>query len=374
MRTIWPALAVAVAAGCAWVPAVRWIDGAPAAEFRDLLTGQDRGQALRAQPGLSQASQNVSITYFGSGGLLIERIRGDSRDVIVTAPFFSHSSYLTLAFWKVGPRREPAATWLDPHRDALRQARAVLVGHAHYDHLLDLPAVVPAFSPAATIYGSETVSGLLRASFAGAKVQSLGGTEQTASTPGSWTVVKGGRIRFMAIRSSHAPNLAGITIAKGRTETGLVRLPRKAGGWKLGDTYAYMIDFLDEGCADPAGQPCQGQIAFRIYYQDAAHPPEKFHNLSGNPTAGTRRPDLAVLCVASSGEIDDYAESVKREIAAAHYLLAHWENFWRPYTTELSGLRVVPFNNPRRFIGQLVGADPAGASWVMPLPGTTLRW
>ena len=66
-------------------------------------------------------------------------------------------------------------------------------------------------------------------------------------------------------------------MAKGGRERGLVQLPKKAGGWKLGEPFAYMIDFLDTTkCADPK-RACEDAIDFRIYYQDAGKSPDPFH-------------------------------------------------------------------------------------------------
>ena len=199
--------------------------------------------------------------------------RGDAA--ILLAPFISHHYYFPLGFWKTAPDAAAINPVLRPYADRLEKVGAVLVGHGHYDHLLDVSEFVPTFSSGATVYGSDTVVNTLAST--GLATQSLRTRAERPNERGRWTATAGGSIRFMAISSDHTPNLKGITIGKGRTERGLVQLPKKAGGWKLGEPFAYMIDFLDTTkCADPK-RACEDAIDFRIYYQDAGKSPDPFH-------------------------------------------------------------------------------------------------
>nr|EKW5582264.1 hypothetical protein [Pseudomonas aeruginosa] len=52
---------------------------------------------------------------------------------------------------------------VDRHMPPAADVTMLLVGHAHYDHLLDVPRVVDKHSPKAVVYGSETVKHILHA-------------------------------------------------------------------------------------------------------------------------------------------------------------------------------------------------------------------
>ena len=368
--------------GCGWIPATTAVDGIEATKFRTLLTGTNPGITLRPQPdvfknGIREPKKGIQVTYFGSGGALIER----GHAAILLAPFVSHHRYFRLGFWKAEPDTASINPVLRPYSDGLKRVRAVLLGHGHYDHLLDVSELVPEFSSAATVYGSNTIVNTLAPTRL--STQSLSAIAERSNTRGTWTATNGDSIRFMAISSDHAPNLLGRTIAKGRTESELVQLPKKAGGWKLGETFAYMIDFVDTAkCPDPT-KACKDAIVFRIYYQDAGKSPADFHRLAFNLNAARAREiDLAILCVASFrearavGNVEKnlYPETSKRVLAAKQYMLGHWENFWLDHTLSLDKLRAVPYSDPRDFVTRLERAQPPGAVWVMPLPGTTLSY
>lgn len=216
--------AVLLSSGCAWMPPTRIADGMRATDFSYLLTGTNQGITLRPQPTVSK--KGINVTYFGSGGALIER--GDAA--ILLAPFMSHHYYFRLGFWKTKPETATINSILQPYKKQLKRVRAVLLGHGHYDHLLDVPELVPKSSPAATVYGSNTVVNTL--SPTGLAIQSVSGFAERPGERGRWTVTNDS-IRFMAISSDHAPNLLGRTIAKGSTGANWFscRKNRAAGNW-----------------------------------------------------------------------------------------------------------------------------------------------
>jgi len=95
---------------------------------------------------------SLHIKYLGAGGLFLRR--GD--DVVLTAPFFSNPSLKRLIFWRIKSRPQEIDRFLDPMHAALQPTRAILVGHAHYDHLMDLPHILATHTPNARVYGSRT--------------------------------------------------------------------------------------------------------------------------------------------------------------------------------------------------------------------------
>lgn len=347
--------------GCAWRPKLRAIDGIAADDFRDLLTG---GGGTRSQPPPGTTA-GIRVTYLGTSGFLVER----GADAVLLAPFFSHHWFLRLGFWRLDTDESLIEDQLGRLRQPLAGVWSVLVGHGHYDHLLDIPHIADTYCPAATIFGSRSVVNTLK-SKPGLRVgPPLNGmAEREPGDTGDWVYNVTSTMRFMAIASDHAPNFAGITVATGSTDAPLARFPRKAGGLKEGETLAYMIDFLDPNKADP--------VDFRVYFQDAAESPQPYHSLRLNTRAPARRIDLAIVCVAAYEEVEDndYPESLNSVLQPRQFLLAHWENFFLPWSRDVADLRAVPHTNPRSFTTRLETARPQGATWVMPTPNTTLAY
>jgi len=143
-------------------------------------------------------------------------------------------------------------------------------------------------------------------------------------------------------------------------------LPRRARGWKAGQTLAFLIDFLDSA----------GNVAYRFYYQDTPFAPPYFHSIRNLVRLGLdpapREVDMAILCVATANFAKNYFQKVDRNLRARHYLLTHWEDFFKGYTLDAPSLTAVNVTNPEGVIEDLRCQVGVGASWVLPAPGTIL--
>jgi hypothetical protein len=198
------------------------------------------------------------------------------------------------------------------------EAHVILVGHAHYDHLMDVPRVALEHAPRARILGSSTVKNTLGSwSGVGDRVDEVNDIAGDQSTVGTW-LSYGPVVRIMALRSSHAPHFEGYTFFQGTRVRSLSSEPRWATEWLDGTTHAYLIDFLN---ADES-------VAFRIYYQDAVAPPP----LGFAPEAVIReRPvDAAILVPATFDQVDWHPEAFVENLQPQRVLMGHWENFFSP--------------------------------------------
>jgi len=254
---------------------------------------------------------------------------------------------------------------------------AILVGHAHYDHLLDVEPVVRRISGTPrvsgsntdpTVYGSRSAANILAGGLA--KLQAVNPIAITPTTTPQWTCVNGGAIRFVAIESSHAPNSVvmgvPITISQGTVDKPLRNLPRRARGWKKGRTFAYMIDFMNTA----------GGVDFRIYYQDAAHVPDLSHSPISFPGLGLGPVvdvDVAIICVANFNYADGYVERIRDVINPRQYVLGHWENFLGRHRDSEKDLYAIKVTDPEKLIGELMTLVP-GANWVLPVPMATVTY
>ncbi|UCH62666.1 MAG: hypothetical protein JSU77_12910 [Fidelibacterota bacterium] len=323
------------------------------------LSCAGRGISIRPHPGVEAltlpelaTSDIIQVQYLGTGGYLIQR----GRHGLLTAPLYSNPGV-----WRVGLGNISPDTALinrvHPRIPGVKIA-AVLVGHAHYDHLLDVPYIAAHYTREAIIYGSMSVSRLVIAADPSlkSKVRVLEAELARNRQPGDWIYVADSTIRFMAVESDHGPHFLGIHMMKGEVPPGLKQIPKSAWYWREGRTFAYLIDLLG----------VDGSIDFRIHYQDATS-----HYPLGAPprfaSQDTHRLDLAIICVDTWDQVPDYPEALFRNHRPRHVIFGHWENFFRsplksPWT-RFSSLRL------RQFIPSVVDALPADSKWVIPEPG-----
>jgi hypothetical protein len=313
----------------------------------------------------------VAITYLGVAGLLIEH----QGQVLLTAPMFSNPPFshvrprvrkLLRSTPRIVPDTDAIERLLPP---AANRASVILVGHGHYDHLLDVPYIATHRALAATVYGGPSVRHMLMGDSTlranGQRVIAI--SLATAGSPtrrGMWYYSSDSAYRFMAVVAGHAPTFRAwkqsYTFTAGIVETDLDSLPRTAAEWKLGEPYAFVIDALDARTKSPV---------FRIYFQDApSEPPLGF---PPDEVMAERPVDLVVLCAATSSNVSNTPDSLLKVLRPTHVMLTHWEDFFRSQTlpmqlgvaTDLAALR----ESLRKSLTPM-------ADWVLPLPQTTLRF
>jgi len=313
--------------------------------------GGTPGHAGAQEPGAKAGPESgeVAFTYLGAGGWLIRH--GEAS--LLTAPFFSNPGLVEVGVGRLATDTAAVDRFLPPVADV----PAILVGHAHYDHLMDVPYVARVHAPDARIYGSGTMVNLLRGDPAldPARLVDVEALAGDHAAPGTWISTPDGRMRFMALRSEHAPHLFGIRLFHGEADRPRSRLPDRAAEWLDGPTLAWLIDVLDE----------EGEVALRIHYQDSAsRPPLGFPPPDGIPV------DVVILCTAGSGEAEGYPDALLEALAPRQALLGHWEDFFRPLDAPT---RPVPGTDVDAFERRLAALLPEGSAQARPEPGQTLR-
>lgn len=316
-------------------------------------------------------SEVISVTYLGTSGILLEH--GDHA--LLTAPFFSNPNLAGrwpngFQWLQGGPRIAPDTAIIERllPRSADRSL-AILVGHGHYDHLLDVPYIATHRSTSAVIFGGPTVGHLLMGEPA---LRSNHGRVVTipkekagdSDRDGEWFYSSDSAFRFVALVAGHAPTYKvgplGFTFAASRVSTDRDSLPHTAAQWKMGEPYAFLIDVL----SIPGHH-----ILFRIYFQDApSEPPLGFPSAA---LLAERRPDLAILCSATSSNVNSAPDSLVRVLRPAAVMVTHWESFFRSPLLDPSLSRATDL---RQFARSLRRSLPPHAGWVMPLPRQTIRF
>lgn len=257
-------------------------------------------------------SDPVELTYLGSGGWIIEA----AGEMLLTAPLFSNPGPLAVLTGVLEVEEELIDEQVDVYD--LDEALGILVGHGHYDHLMDVPYLAVAHAKSATIYGSRTVRNQIIA-YPGLDPQRIQIIDQQAATVsqlGRWTNV-GTRFRFMPIRSQHSPHTEVVHLWQGVRTTPMATVPRTAHDWLEGETYAYVIDVLD----------ASGRPQMRVYYNDSA----STYPL-GFPPPAMQTPDdapmLTILTAPGHKWETDYPGRILSYLSPDYALVGHWEYFF----------------------------------------------
>jgi len=303
-------------------------------------------------------ADSVEITFLGVGGFLV-RHRGEA---VLMAPHFTRpGGYRTLVNLRAAPdtariNREMERLLPDSLR---RQVRAILVGHSHYDHLMDVPHVVHRFfaDRPVRVYGNDAmVATLWYDPWLRERMMGVEGRMGTHLRPGAWTVPEGSRIRFMPLRSEHAPHLARrVRFIRPRPTVLRATPPERPWEWVQGQPLAYLVDFLDD----------EGQVVFRLHYQDSAsRPPLGF--IPPLPP-GERAPlDVALLTGANFDQAAGYPDGLIAAARPRQVVLGHTDDFI------FGHFAAVPGTSIRALNGKLDWLLGPGRRWT-PRIGET-RW
>jgi hypothetical protein len=323
--------------------------------------------------GCATADEQVEITYLGVSGFMV-RHRGA---VLLTAPFFSNPPLEDVAptnrlrFFRrrrheIRPDSQLIERLLPREADA---ASMLLVGHAHYDHLLDVPYIARRRATRATVYGSPTMRHILMGDTVlrrqTQRVVAIASADVgTVAGEGRWFYSADSVFRVMALATDHAPTLklfgTGPLFAAGTVDRDLATLPTWADEWRVGEPLAYLIDVLDRG---------QVQPRLRIYFQDA--PSTVPLGFPPRTLLAERGVDVALLCAATAENVAHAPDSLLTVLRPSYAIVGHWESFFRP---QVLPLVLNPATDADRFLGALARRMPVGAGWQMPVPRTRLRF
>lgn len=311
--------------------------------IQNMKVYQADNQALAQQ----MPSDGLSIQYLGVGGHVF-RFRGAA---IMTAPSITNPS-----FWLLGPFMPISADTdlIDRFLPDVSDVESILVGHAHYDHLMDVPYVMQTKAPQSHVYGSATMIHTIAPVIDKTRLHALNDSMAILDKPGQWQYNSNRSIRFMPIKSTHAPHFMGINIMTGTYDEDLEELPWHAFGWKEGQTLSYLIDFLGP----------QEEILHRVYYQDAASQ-EPLGLLPELVAKDKKSVDIAIITPASFSQVDNYPESIMQSAQARHYILGHWEDFFANQEQEQQDfVRAIDADEFFKRFQEGLNED---TSWTMPM-------
>lgn len=306
---------------------------------------------------------SLSLTYLGSSGFILRS--GDHA--ILTGPLLSNPS-----MWRLfGPLKSRSnARHIDSVLAAhpVHDAAAILVGHSHYDHLMDVPYVARHHARRAIIYGPPSMGHILHGDSTLRPVPAHGDSGRyrvidpmdvgTVDRTGRWFSRPGSPFRFMALAAEHAPNFGEFSYAKGTISQDLAALPDELAAWKLGESYAYVIELRHP----------DGSTAFRVYYMDAVSRPPL--GLPPRTMTDSAAFDAIIVAAGNYEKVKDYPTALIRAMCPRLTILAHWEDFFRSQTREP---KLIPLLEPRELVRRVESMMPRNGQWVTPRPGAVLR-
>jgi len=283
----------------------------------------------------------VEVDALGVQGFMLRR----GHDVVLTAPLFTRQSAIDVTF-NVPLVSDTAAIDAKLAGEPLADLRAIVTGHAHYDHFMDVPHVLER-APQAAVYTNLTGRHMLAAlapdrptctnapqspSIARDRVVALDDALASyvdytncpdqrpwgAPLEGQWLYVPNSNVRIMAFCSSHPAQIGPYHFGAGSIDQDQCTLPVAASGWLEGQTLALVIDFLDD----------HREPVFRVFYQDAPTNPPIGHVTP--PVLAGKAVDLALLCVGSADAVEDHPTNILANITPRFALSGHWEDFFQP--------------------------------------------
>jgi len=206
---------------------------------------------------------------------------------------------------------------------------AVFVGHTHYDHAMDVPAVAAA-SPRAAIHGSRVTTETMRR---------LGVPPARCVTVEDGRAVKVGPFTVEPIASEHG--LVPLVRFVDRVELPREGVPRTPFRWPRGDVFAWRVEV--------------GGRSFHL--QGSA-------GLLDAPLARQRPCDVLVACLAARQGTPGYLARLGERLRPSLLLPCHHDDFFRPLSEPAAPIATLRWGAFRRDAAALEAAH--GTRLVLP--------
>jgi L-ascorbate metabolism protein UlaG (beta-lactamase superfamily) len=260
-------------------------------------------------------SQRLSLTYLGVAGWELT----DGDHVLLVDPYFSRVNV------------ERGTQTLTPDEAAIElhapaHADVILVGHSHYDHLLDVPTI--AEKTGAAVVGTESTANVLRAA---------GITEEHITVARGGESLRFGPFSVQAVRGLHS--LTGQ--ATGSIPPG-VTLPMSADAYVEGGTLQYLVraegrSILFIGTANFVEAELRGV-----------------------------HPDIAVVAVGLREKIPEYSCRLMRTLGEPRLVFAnHFDALWEPLGPKEMAIGEEARTSLSRFPGEIHACSP-GTKVIVP--------
>lgn len=262
--------------------------------------------SLRPENGVAK------LQFIGAGGFYLALPQGS----VLVDPFYSNPGLFTLASLRT---LKPNTAVIDRHLPPVEDVKAVLIGHVHFDHALDIPYIAQKLEQTTRIYGSATLKNSLAASAESHRVTDVEPGMSVDGKGGQWYSLSS-HLRIFPIKSEHAPHLGPWVIGSGNVVKPLSRLPADALDWQAGVNVSYLLDLLDD----------EKKPVYRVFMQTSSSSAP--NGLAPDEVLDDGKAvDMVVLCAANYDKMEHYPEYLLERMRPQRVVLVHWERFWTPY-------------------------------------------
>jgi L-ascorbate metabolism protein UlaG (beta-lactamase superfamily) len=269
----------------------------------------------------------VVVRWLGTAGFAIEH----AGWVLLIDPYLTRAS---IGACLSGP--------LAPDVAAIRRhvpaADAIVCGHTHFDHALDVPPI--ARFTGARVFGSRSAVALCRAG--GVAEDRLFDVESPLSRGQCETTAEVGPFELRFVPSAHSPLLAGRVPFPGDI-VDCDQVPARMQDYRCGAVFAVIV-----------------RVGGRtIYHAGSA-------NVCDDALPSVREVDLLLLCVAGWHTTARLPERMLRATGPSAILLSHWDNFFAPLA---GGARLLPAIRFQRLVDSLAAASRDTRIGTLPFLG-----
>ena len=268
--------------------------------------------AWRDGTGPFRAGGAVRVRWLGTAGFAIEH----AGHVLCLDPYLTRASLATCVLGRV--RSDEALLVRE-----LPRVDAIVLGHTHFDHALDAPAI--ARRTGARVFGSRSAVALCRAAgLPETQIVDAEATREAEVGPFALRFRPSAHSRFLLGRVPFPGDIADCD-----------HVPTRIGGFRCGAVFGVEIRV--------GGR--------RLFHVGSAELVE------GNLDAAARGADLVLACVAGWTSTPRYPERLLAAFDPGAVLLHHWDNFLKPFERPAQALPAMRLPSLAERLG---GAVPVG--------------
>jgi L-ascorbate metabolism protein UlaG (beta-lactamase superfamily) len=276
--------------------------------------------------GMAGVPGRVRVRWLGTAGFALEC----EGYVVLIDPYVTRASLARCVLSRLQPDEEAIARHVP-------RADAIVVGHTHFDHALDVPAI--ARRTGARVFGSRSASALCLA--AGVPAERVDVVERE---PGSQPAVRqAGPFELRFLPSAHSRLVLGRVPFPGEIAD-CDHVPQRANDYRCGAVFGVEIRV--------AGKT--------LYHMGSAELVDS--------TLDVPHVDVLLMCVAGWTTSRNLPERVAAKIAPGAILLSHWDDFLRPIDAP-GGARPLPGMQLPRLVERLARATRGIRVGTLPILG-----